>query len=120
MTDAEVIAWERGNASNECYLVSKGVRPVACIEVKAIAVDEVLEDVKARGLDFFHVKGDRYNTASAIYVWKHPHMEQVVRWHRGPRRSADIPSPVSTWITGKVFGYSEEEIGRFIAKQEGP
>jgi hypothetical protein len=50
-----------------------------------------------------------YEGWTTIYIYKHDYLLEVIK------NSPDEPKTVyEHWVLGKMFGYSDEEIGRFI------
>ena len=94
---------------NHIVLVEKEIKPVSLVMVEKEYAKSCEELVKAQ--DLYTVLNTRGETHTAIYVFKYPCMEDVINFTLG--RLCD-PKIVRRWIEGKMFGYPDEKISKFI------
>ena len=90
-------------------LINAGVRPVALVMVRNEHIEENKKLIKTEKL--FAVLNSRGENHTAIYIFKHPCVENIINF------TLDKPynkKALMQWIEGKMFGYSDEEIVRFI------
>jgi len=94
-----------GELQAYCYMVSRG-KPVACLAVKSDESKEALEEILRHGLRG-HID-DLGHGWKTVWVYKRPLMAYLIE--KAPTGD-DI---VCHWYWGKMFGYSDEEIERFL------
>ena len=109
--DAWIRGGETGTVSNETMLISAGVRPIAECSVNHRNVDECVRIIKNEGLCY--MLDPDGETHTAIYIFKYPYLENIINFYIGKPYDETI---WKEWIYGKMFGYSDEEIARFIAR----
>jgi hypothetical protein len=90
------------------YSVKTGCKPVAMMPIQNRYVDEIKDYVQTvDGIKFYSEPLSEGWTT--IYLYKHDYMLEVIK------RSPDNPhTPFDHWVLGKMFGYSDEEIGKYI------
>jgi len=94
-------------------LVNAGVRPVASVMVRNEHIEECKKLIKTDNLFMMlNPRGEKHTT---IYIFKHPCVENVINFTLG--KPYDIKA-LMQWIEGKMFGYSESEINRFIVSKK--
>jgi len=92
-------------------LVNAGVRPVASVMVRNEHIEECKKRIKTENL--FIVLNPRGENHTTIYIFKHPCVENVINFTLG--KPHDRKALVQ-WIEGKMFGYSDEEIEKYIKR----
>jgi len=92
-------------------LVNADVRPVALVMARNEHIEEGKNLIKTENL--FMVLNPRGENHTAIYIFKHPCVENVINFTLGKPYNRKA---LMQWIEGKMFGYSDEEIARFIGK----
>ena len=90
-------------------LIEKEARSVGLVMIENEYAKSCEEFVKTQ--DLYTVLNTRGETHTAIYVFKYPCMEDVINFTLG--RICD-PKVVRRWIEGKMFGYPDEKISKFI------
>lgn len=101
--------WSMNTITTHSMLIDAGVRPVAEVMVNNEDVEKCKSFIKSENL--FIVLNPRGKKHTAIYIFKHPCLENVINF------TLDKPcnkKALIQWIHGKMFGYSDEEIARFI------
>lgn len=98
-----------GSIKTHVYLVKSGVRPVALEMVRNEHIEECKKRIKTENL--FIVLNPRGKDHTAIYIFKHPCVENIINFTLG--KSYDRKA-LMQWIEGKMFGYSDEEITGFV------
>ena len=101
-----------GKISTNVDLVKAGVRAVALAMVNNELLEECKGIIKKEGL--FITLDSRGETHTSIYIFKHPCMENVIRFSIGLPH--DKKSLIH-WINGKMFGYADMEIDNFISQK---
>lgn len=97
-----------GELFTYCYVVKTGSKSVAMMPIQ----NKYLEEAKITvgnidGLKFY--SEFLYEGWTTIYIYKHDYLLEVIK------NSPDEPKTVyEHWVLGKMFGYSDEEIGKFI------
>lgn len=101
-----------GELNSYCYMVKTGCKPVAMMPIQDRYLGEVKSIVENTDGLKFHSEF-LYEGWSTIYIYKHDYLLEVIK------NSPDEPKTVyEHWILGKMFGYSDEEIGRFIETKQ--
>ena len=93
-------------------LINAGVRPVALLMVRNEHIEESKNLIKTENL--FMVLNPRGENHTAIYIFKHPCVENVINFTLGKPYNKKA---LMQWIEGKMFGYPDEEIARFIGRE---
>lgn len=89
-------------------MVNKGLKPVAMMSIQNRYFKEAESIVKNMNGLKFHSEY-LYDGWMTIYIYKHNYMLEIIK------SSPDEPKTAyEHWILGKMFGYSDEEIGKFI------
>ena len=86
------------------------VRPVALMMIRNEHVEECKRFIKNENL--FVVLNPRGENHAAIYIFKHPCVENVIKFTLGKSYNKRV---LIKWIEGKMFGYPDEEIIKFIS-----
>lgn len=96
-----------GELETYCYMVSRGCKPVAVMSLQNKYIDEAKEIIETKSLKFY--SEFLYEGWSTIYIYKHKYLLDIIK------SSPEKPETAyEHWILGKLFGYSDEEIGKFI------
>jgi len=103
------LEYARNQMSRHIMLIEKEIKPVSLAMVENEYAKSCEKLVKAQ--DLFTAMNIRGETHTAIYVFKYPCMEDVINFTLG--RLCD-PKVVRRWIEGKMFGYPDEKISKFI------
>jgi len=91
------------------WIIGAEIRSVALMMVENEHVEECREFIKTESL--FTVLNPRGETHTAIYIFKYPCMEDVINFTLGEFYDQKV---VRRWIEGKMFGYPDEKISKFI------
>lgn len=94
--------------------VATGTKLAASFMVKPELVDAVAKTILAEGCRFVVDSDGRWAT---IWVYKYPFVELLIEEKRAGKEHGR-PSPLEIWSTGKLFGYSDYEIARFLEQHE--
>lgn len=106
----DVLSWEIGRIYTHVLLVKAGVRSVALEMVSNEHVEDCLKIIKNENLQY--MLNPRGETHTSVYLFKHSCMKNVINFTLGnPHKKTALIQ----WIAGKMFGYGESEIDRFIA-----
>jgi len=98
-----------GRVAIQCELVNKEVRVAAEITVSNAYKSEIAYEISLRGLQFIAHPCDESHTEFIIY--KHDHVPTIVDLIENLENVQ-----LKHWCWGKLFGYSEGEIKRFLAE----
>jgi len=99
-----------GELTAYLYMVKTGCIPVAVMSLQDRHLTEAKEITKKNNLEFHSTF--LYDGWSTIYIYKHDYLLEIIK------SSPEKPNtPYDHWIFGKMFGYSDEEIGKFIESQ---
>ena len=109
----ESLHWSIGSIATHILLVNTGVRPVAEQVIQNYCVDECLKLVKKEGLQYIVFPDSETHTS--IYMFKNSYLKHIINFSLNNPYNKNI---VMHWIRGKMFGYSDEEIARFIEKNQ--
>lgn len=94
-----------------CYEISKGTKPVAVLVIKTKYTTEALGYIENEGLICSVRIMTKYPEWSSIYIYKDKYLEEIIN------NAPEEPNSVyDHWILGKLFGYSDAEIKKFITK----
>ncbi|MFH1539007.1 MAG: hypothetical protein ABIH66_08595 [bacterium] len=105
------LSWTMGKISAQAELVKRGVRPVAEITVHKDCFQAAIEEVERFNLYTRCIpKGENH---TEIYLFQHSHLGNVVEYLNDNQESSEI---FFAWCCGKLFGYSEYQIGEFIER----
>ena len=105
----DATSWEIGRIDTHCYLIKRGVRAAAMETVNLGAVDEVRKTIRKARLRYAEYQHGENHINFVIFKDKH-----VGRIFELLEREAGVPVLLRDYIYGKLFGYSEAEIGRFL------
>jgi hypothetical protein len=103
--------WDHARLSAHIDLVKRGVRSAAHLTIRKTALQEVCQVVERAGL-YLHVEACGRNH-SDVTLFAHLHLKRVIPALEG------LSEPARTWAYGKLFGYSEDAIGKFIRRDGG-
>jgi hypothetical protein len=103
------LSWTNGSLDANIYLVKKGVRPVAEIIVHKRYLKILMWQIKKANI--FHINHICGKNHIAIYLFSHKYLKDVINFTYGKSYNK---SNVIFWINGKIFGYSEHEISKYI------
>ena len=97
-----------GELFTYCYVVKTGSKSVVMMPIQNRYLEEAKITVEnTDGLKFY--SEFLYEGGATIFIFKHDYMLEVIK------NSPDEPKTVYDHrVLGKMFGYSDEEIGRFI------
>ena len=97
-----------GELFTYCYVVKTGSKSVVMMPIQNRYLEEAKITVEnTDGLKFY--SEFLYEGWATIFIFKHDYMLEVIK------NSPDEPKTVyDHWVLGNMFGYSDEEIGRFI------
>jgi len=109
------ISWELGRISTHCYMIRRGVRAAAHETVHNDAAGEVRKTLLTHEMIWAEVPcGDNHTDFT---FWEHEHVGKAVTYLQ--TYGDTLPVCVRCYLWGKIFGYSEEEIGRFLRDHAG-
>jgi hypothetical protein len=91
--------------------VLRGCKPVAEITVRKSHLLEL--EAKLRKMDIYWIVSDGGSCHVKIWIFAHAHLRQIVNKMIGNPFDTSI---VEIWMRGKMLGYTEHEIARFIEK----
>ncbi|HEY8803994.1 MAG TPA: hypothetical protein VIM42_02610 [Clostridium sp.] len=97
-----------GQLNAFCYMVEKGCKPVAMMSLQNRYIDKAKEIVKEiDNLKFY----SEYLCEgwATIYIYKHDYLLEVIK--NSPK---DHVTVYDHWVLGKMFGFSDDEIGKFV------
>ena len=103
----ELDTWDLGKLSAEIYLVKREVRPAANMILRKSLLQRAKRMVSDEGLRFHITTLNESHVSFSVFL--HPHLETII-----PQIDA-LPFPLRDWANGKLFGYSEAQIGDFLA-----
>lgn len=112
-------SWAMGQADMVRYEVSKGTKPVAMLAVHVDAIEEAREYIEntlsREGLQWVL---DCHSCWVCYYVYKFPHLRVAISYSLGVLDKED-ESILSGWVNGKMFGYGESEIAKYLKRVHG-
>jgi hypothetical protein len=88
-------------------LIKRGVRSAACLTIPLVFLDEVFSEIEKAGLKSYPIQCGECH--ADVTIFRHEHLRQVIP------QIDELQDPLRAWAYGKLFGYSEEAIGEFIA-----
>lgn len=105
----DTLSWELGQIQANASLIRTGVRPVACVMICNECLDYYLKAIENENIQY--ILDPRGETHTSIYMYKHPCIENIINFmlNKPYDRKA-----LMHWINGKMFGYSDEEIAKYI------
>jgi hypothetical protein len=106
--DAE--SYDLGRISANIELIERDVRPDACLTIRNDMLKDVIDKIKAKGL-LYLVQEISY-THSDVHIFRYKHLRKVIEEIEG------LSPTVRAWAYGRLFGYSEAEISKFIQNME--
>lgn len=115
METVEKIGRETTNVSNyimgeimaNTYMVERG-KPASCIPVKVRDIDMVEKKVRdVCGIKTYcEILSEKWVT---MWIYKYPHILEIIRSTKdNPKTTFDH------WVLGKLFGYDEDSIAKFL------
>jgi len=106
----ESTTYDIGRLTSELYLVKREVRPAAHITIRKECLKQALALINKQGLKYVSEPcGDNHFD---LIVFKRRHLSQIISLLR------NIEGPLKHWCLGKLFGYSEAEIGRYLRRDK--
>lgn len=104
--------WDLSSVSQHCHLVKLDVRPAAHVSIRSEVVNAAIDLIRKNRLSFSIFQNCA--THRELYIYRHPHLENVIRHIR--KISDKNDQAFAGWCAGKLFGYSEDAIGRWIGE----
>ena len=99
-----------GIISANCYMVQRG-KPAALISIHKDEVEEAIEFINSHNLKAL-VREDNGEEWKSLWIFKYDHILTVIE-----SLPVGCPqNPYEHWILGKLFGYDEHSIEKFINK----
>ena len=96
----------RGKIESYCYQVNRG-KPAAALPVKEKYLEETKRLIKSHSLKL--INKDLSQNWTTVWIYKHGHLKEIInKLQQAPESKFDH------WVLGKLFGYSEIEIGNYI------
>lgn len=102
--DAE--SYDLGRISAHIELIRHDARPAACLTIRNEMVQSIVRDISSQGL-LCEVSND-CGTHSDIHIFRHEHLRSVIN------EIGKLKPPFRDWVYGRLYGYSEAEIAKFI------
>ena len=102
-----VRGYTMGQVDIACYEVSKG-KPASVQAIREEDVSAAVDLADSHGLKHYATPNGVAGWVS-FWVYKRSHMLEVIKG-----APATPGTPLEHWYLGKLFGYSDEEIERFI------
>ena len=106
------VSWEVGRIRTHCYLIERGVRAAASEVVHKSAAVEVREAIVRARLS--HTEQDYGGNHIEFTIYKHDHVGMILSLLQ--EHFLVIPEYLRHYLCGKLYGYSEEEIGRYMCE----
>ena len=110
LASVDVCSWGIGALDTHVALVLKGVRPAAKLTILNEQLEEVEKTVAHDGLHMYAIPHDPHRTQ--VFIFRHPYLAAIIKSVIGQEKDKVFRA----WCFGKLFGYSDEEIGRFLGK----
>lgn len=107
-------SWVIATVAAHSDIVKLEVRSVSEVTVRNQYVADVTREIRARGVSC--VEMSRGHTHTSILIYKIPQVKNLIDAILSENIQSDI---LSNWIFGKLFGYSDSEIWRYIEKGVG-
>lgn len=101
-----------GGFDAACSEVERGSKPAACSLIPTRWLQQATEIARQHHCNVL-VKQNAQEGWSDIWIYCHEHLRDVIE--SVPQRP---DSPFDHWILGKLFGYSEAEIARFVQRTQ--
>lgn len=114
LSPVDVMSWGIGALDTHVDLLLKGVRPAAELIILNEQMDEVRKTVAHYELRVYAIPHDPCRTQ--VFIFRHPYLEVIIK--NILRQEKD--NVFRVWCFGKLFGYSDEEIGRFLQQSRKP
>lgn len=115
LVGVDALTWALASVSVHADLVKRGVRPVAEVVIRDEFQSEAMPIIRHAGLRTHAAPRGRNHVA--LYLYRHAYLGAVIRSLLGSETSLDRES-LQIWWWGKLFGYSDEAIGRFCRQQQ--
>ena len=93
--------------------VEAGIRPAASVMIRNNLIK--ISEQRTKGEGLFITLNPRSENHTTVYIFKHSCVGNVVDFTLG--RPYDKKALIQ-WIQGKMFGYPDEKINRFISKEK--
>jgi hypothetical protein len=104
-------AFAMGQVDIACYEVAKG-KPASVQALRVKHVEEARDIVSAHGV-YCHAMPNGIEGWVDLWIYRRAHILDVIK---GAPKSPRTPS--EHWYMGKLVGYSDDEIERFISAAE--
>jgi len=101
--------YDMGRIAVQTTLVKRGARPAADIVVLKENAAAIQKAIAEEGLHY--ISEACGETHIEFTVFKHPHLAEIIR-----AISKQSDGLLKHWCWGKLFGYSEREIGRYLSE----
>lgn len=105
-------AWDIGRVSVHNLLIKLGVRSAAEITVHNEYAEEIRQEIEEEGLLFRAGPWGEHHTEFMIF--REPHVGDIIE-----RIEAAEDGALRAWCWGKLFGYSEADVGEYLAREHG-
>ena len=105
----QLLFWQLGKLSFYIESVRNDVKPIAHISVFDLCLLDCLEDISRAKLQ--HIMHCKDKDTTDIYIYRYDHLKHVINRSIGKPHSEKI---FSEWVNGKMFGYSENKINKYI------
>lgn len=110
-----IIAFQQGyfigKAETYCEQIIAGAKLAAVFRCRREYLRRVLGLIKAEGLKFTVL--DSREIHVQIWIYKYPFVRSLIE----VTSKNTTPTAYSVWATGKLFGYSDAEIGAYLCNQ---
>ncbi|HEY5563425.1 MAG TPA: hypothetical protein VIK72_17025 [Clostridiaceae bacterium] len=97
-----------GQLNAFCYVIKTGCKPVAMMPMQDRYLEQVKKTIEGTdGLKFYsEYLCEGWTT---VYIYKHEYLLEVIKSSPSKPKTA-----YDHWVLGKMFGFSDEEIGKYI------
>lgn len=107
------LSWTIGRIDGYAQMITNGVRDCAHMVIHKNHIDAIIESMKNERLyiKIFPLKELHHE----IFLYRYKHLGKIIEYlqiENGEKQSAEFQH----WCWGKLFGYSEKEIGKFLSK----
>jgi hypothetical protein len=105
----EPYSWTLGIITSNITYVKCGVKPIAAVQTHNLYLENCKKEVENAGLFYaIEPKGEKHTT---LYLYADDYLKNIINYILDMPYDKDI---LTTWVEGKMFGYSEEKIGKYI------
>ncbi len=103
-----------------CEQVATGSKLVGAVSITRNQIRTVKETVKSqqcRVIFDFPFSNKNYKNHGTAYIYKHKYVLLLMKKFWFDRKRQKTPPTISgIWVTGKMFGYSDFEIAKYLNK----